>query len=300
MLADEHADTNAGHIEAVEEGLYVVVDLHPLSLALPLEDALRNGGDDAVVPPLDLLQGVCKFGVVGTQLWRPFLAVVCSGEVSPARRCALVVLPVAVAIAVLGRRAVLALLYAGVLRRLQQRRCALGRLQQPVFDFGGEVRPRQLDEFLRACESRVRAAGCTTHEHTSNDCAYQSRTRHIEGISLSPSGRSLSSCTRCANRMGSSSERNCDARKRVPVDGFSPNCTIWRSDTPAITSDTAITWTVVNRTYQLPGSCCSAARTLARTCSRSCAITHLDGVHQLLRPFPRHGCSCSRPSGPCR
>jgi hypothetical protein len=76
---------------------------------------------------------------------------------------------------------------------------------------------------------------------TSNDCAYQSRTRQIEGISLRPSGRSLSSCTRCANRMGSSSERNCDARKRVPVDGFSPNCTICRRETPGLTSDGLLT-----------------------------------------------------------
>jgi hypothetical protein len=79
--------------------------------------------------------------------------------------------------------------------------------------------------------------GQTTQPRTSNDCAYQSRTLQIDGISLRPSGRSLSSCTRCANRMGSSSERNCDARKRVPVDGFSPNCTICRSDTPRDRSD---------------------------------------------------------------
>ena len=32
--------------------------------------------------------------------------------------------------------------------------------------------------------------------------------------------------------MGSSSERNCDARNKVPVDGFSPNCTICRRETP--------------------------------------------------------------------
>ena len=36
------------------------------------------------------------------------------------------------------------------------------------------------------------------------------------GISFKPSGRSASSSTRCANRMGSSSERNCDARNKVP------------------------------------------------------------------------------------
>lgn len=54
--------------------------------------------------------------------------------------------------------------------------------------------------------------------HTSNDCAYHSCTLLIEGISLRPSGRSPSSCTRCARRIGSSSERNWEARKRVPIE----------------------------------------------------------------------------------
>ena len=69
-------------------------------------------------------------------------------------------------------------------------------------------------------------------QHTSNDWTYQSRTRPIDGISLSPSGRCSSSSTRCASRMGSSSDRNCEARNRVPVDGFTPNCTICCSETP--------------------------------------------------------------------
>jgi hypothetical protein len=125
-----------------------VVDLHALALALPLEDALGDGGDDAVMPPLDLLQRVCEFGVVGAQLGRPLLPVIGGGKVSPRRCCALVVLPVAAAVAVLGRRTVLALLYAGVLRRLEQWRRLLRRLQQPVFDLAGEVWPRELDEFL--------------------------------------------------------------------------------------------------------------------------------------------------------
>lgn len=51
---------------------------------------------------------------------------------------------------------------------------------------------------------------------TSNDCAYQSCTFLIDGMSLSPSGSSPSSCTLWARRMGSSSARNCDARKSVP------------------------------------------------------------------------------------
>jgi len=98
--------------------------------------------------------------------------------------------------------------------------------------------------------------------HTSNDCAYQSRTLQMDGISLRPSGRSLSSCTRCANRMGSSSERNCDARKRVPVDGFSPNCTICRRDTPEEELERHMT-PILEDTNRLPESCYSATRGLA-------------------------------------
>ena len=52
--------------------------------------------------------------------------------------------------------------------------------------------------------------------HTSNDCEYQSLTFLIDGISFSSSGKSPSSCTLCASRMGSSSERNWEARNRVP------------------------------------------------------------------------------------
>lgn len=93
---------------------------------------------------------------------------------------------------------------------------------------GGSCGRSRLTRSCRMGESVGSYKGVTTAGlwHTSNDCAYQSLTLPIEGISLRPSGRSWSSCTRCANRIGSSSERNCDARKRVPADGFSPNCTI--------------------------------------------------------------------------
>ena len=43
VLADEHADADAGHVEAVEEGLDVGVDLHALPFALVFEDALGCG-----------------------------------------------------------------------------------------------------------------------------------------------------------------------------------------------------------------------------------------------------------------
>ncbi|KAI7197852.1 hypothetical protein KC363_g17 [Hortaea werneckii] len=55
---------------------------------------------------------------------------------------------------------------------------------------------------------------------SSNDCAYQSWTLRMLGISFKPSGRSPSSCTRCASRMGSSSDRNWEARNSVPVETF--------------------------------------------------------------------------------
>ena len=156
VLADEHADADAAHVEAVEEGLDVVVNLHPLALALPFEDALGDGGDDAVVAPLDLLQRVGKLCVVCAQLGRPFQAVVCGRKVPPARRRALVVSAVgaaaAVAVAALRGRAVLALLYAGVLRGFEQRRRLLRGLQEPVFDVAGQVRAGELDEFLRVRE----------------------------------------------------------------------------------------------------------------------------------------------------
>jgi len=43
VLADEHTDADAGHVEAVKEGLDVVVDLHALALALVFEDTLSWG-----------------------------------------------------------------------------------------------------------------------------------------------------------------------------------------------------------------------------------------------------------------
>ena len=40
VLPNEHTDADTGHVEAVEEGLDVVVYLHALSLALVLENSL--------------------------------------------------------------------------------------------------------------------------------------------------------------------------------------------------------------------------------------------------------------------
>lgn len=122
VLADEHPDANARHVEAVKEGLDVVIDLHPLPFPLPFQDTLRNRGHNAVVPPFDLLQRVCELCVVCAKLRGPVSSVVCCGVVSPARCCAFAFPTCSVAIAVAicaWRRPVLSLLDAGVL-------CGLG------------------------------------------------------------------------------------------------------------------------------------------------------------------------------
>lgn len=58
VLAYKHANTDTRHVEAVEESLDVVVYLHSLTLALVFEDALGNGGHDAIVTALDLLESL--------------------------------------------------------------------------------------------------------------------------------------------------------------------------------------------------------------------------------------------------
>ena len=151
VLADEHADADTRHVEAVEEGLDIVIDLHALLLALPLQDALCHGRHHAVVPPLDFLQGLCELCVVGAQLHGPFLAIVGSGIVS-ARCGGALDLPrvtVAVAIRTLGQRPVLALLDARVLCAFGSQRIGfLSRLEKAVLHFGGDVRPGQVGELL--------------------------------------------------------------------------------------------------------------------------------------------------------
>ena len=85
MLADEHADADAGHVEAVEEGLDVGVDLHALPLPLVLENPLGYGCDDTVVSPFDDLERFGKALVIISQLGGPVDAVVGRGVV-PSRR----------------------------------------------------------------------------------------------------------------------------------------------------------------------------------------------------------------------
>lgn len=64
---------------------------------------------------------------------------------------------------------------------------------------------------------------------TSKLCAYHSFTVFILGILFSPSGRPSSSTTLCDSLIGNSSERNCEALRSVPCDGFWPKRIIcWR------------------------------------------------------------------------
>ena len=106
---------------------------------------------------------------------------------------------------------------------------------------------------------------------SSNDCAYQSWTLLIGLISFRPSGRLPSSWTRCAKRMGSSSERNCEARKRVPD-----------VDNQSQASETAVSvptsrWLLSKLNHLLQTDPC---------CGEASIVT--DGAHQSLRRLPRH------------
>jgi hypothetical protein len=71
MLADEHTDTDTGHVETVEEGLDSAVDLHALTTTLVLENALRHRGNDAIVTALDVVQSLSKALVVEVKIGGP-------------------------------------------------------------------------------------------------------------------------------------------------------------------------------------------------------------------------------------
>lgn len=123
--------------------------------------------------------------------------------------------------------------------------------------------------------------GCSL---TSKDCAYQSRTLCMEGISPRPSGRLLSSWTLCASRMGSSSATNCDARKRVPERKCQPMNIIVAvtgignaqlSSPRGIRTDRGVLAELDHLAQAHAG--CGEARIV------------LDGFHQARRRLPRHG-----------
>jgi hypothetical protein len=64
VLSYQHADSYSRHVEAVQECLNVVVNLHPLPLPFVFQDSLRNSRHNTVVPSLNFLQSLCEACVV--------------------------------------------------------------------------------------------------------------------------------------------------------------------------------------------------------------------------------------------
>ena len=151
VLADEHADTNARHVEAIEEGLNGGVNLQTLAFPFPFQDALSHGGHHAVMSPFDLLQGLGEAFVVVVQFRGPVSSIVGRNKIPPHRHT----LPIGVMV---HRRAgggtVLTLFHAGVLGGLGENtgRTPIGsvRSHQASFNFLGERGSREGDDFLCA------------------------------------------------------------------------------------------------------------------------------------------------------
>lgn len=118
VLTDEHTDAYARHVEAIEERLNVVVNLHALSLALILQNTLRHGRHNAIVSPLDAVEGFCKSFVVQPKLGGPVSGVVHHGEVSPCGDGLLLV--EAIAVVGLRQRCVLPLFDTRISCRLRE------------------------------------------------------------------------------------------------------------------------------------------------------------------------------------
>ena len=70
-LTDEEPDPNTRHVEPVQPRLDVEPDLASLLAALPLEDALGDGGHRRVVALLDVFESLCERAVVLAHLGRP-------------------------------------------------------------------------------------------------------------------------------------------------------------------------------------------------------------------------------------
>lgn len=76
VLTDQHTDSNTGHVEAVEEGLDRVVDLHSLLFPFVFVDAESHGGDDGIMTVFDVLEELGEAVVVVNNLRRPVAAVI--------------------------------------------------------------------------------------------------------------------------------------------------------------------------------------------------------------------------------
>lgn len=160
------------------------------------------------------------------------------------------------------------------------------RIRDSLLRFAGAMRRWRTscdidgrDMVTSSCHTTSDENDDTICGRTSKDWAYQSWTLLIEGISLKPSGNSLSSCTRCARRMGSSSDRNCEARNRVPGRSDILTTERWASHTRRGS---------LAKLDHLPQT---------NAGGREAGIV-LDGVHQLVALLPRHAGGCRRPHGP--
>jgi hypothetical protein len=70
-LADEEADSNAGHVETIEPCLDIETDVASILTPLPLQYTLRNCCHGRVVPLLDRFESLRKAIIVVLYLGRP-------------------------------------------------------------------------------------------------------------------------------------------------------------------------------------------------------------------------------------
>jgi hypothetical protein len=101
VLADKHPNAYPRHVKSVEEGLDIVVDLHPLPFALVLIDTLRNGCHHAVMPPLDTFESPSESLIVIMEFWWPLALIICTSIVSSRGTFASNTIAIAIAIGLL-------------------------------------------------------------------------------------------------------------------------------------------------------------------------------------------------------
>ncbi len=83
MLTYQHSNAYSRHVEPIKEGLYIIIDLHPLPFPLVFEYALGNGCHYTVMPPFDPFQGPREALVVVVEFRRPVSFIVCRRIIPP-------------------------------------------------------------------------------------------------------------------------------------------------------------------------------------------------------------------------